>query len=384
MDVEYRSYLQSPRIWDTIKDPQKIGYILKEYVHNNGLFLKENPLKQELQILQTTPEGKIFLRIDPEFVNEEGEITVYKTLSKHMEIGFRVDSINHDDGVVICSPEFVRIAKDGRILPRIEGLQGKVIAHRFHMLKKEQDSTKVLGTSGQILLTDLHKNILSDYPYSRLVFPSGKELSVEQDMSKRTGKTIFVKDAINLDPLSKEEAEGFNLIDLKQELEEELMLEDRTKVYRSGKIQSFAIYPIYYRDPLGPKLVALGYAETKDRTLDPAILKKYVELEDVFNERIEDSNTLDIDIRQNVINASEGGILLEVTESQLVESFLHKPFFTADITFKMQAPLRFAFKIRHISQVGEIYLVGAEIVGSNDAKTNMTLLKKNLSFIKSV
>lgn len=187
-----------------------------------------------------------------------------------------------------------------------------------------------------------------------------------------------------MDPLSEEEASGFNVLDLKQELEDEMILEDRTKIYRSGKIQSFAIYPIYYKDPSGSKLVALGYAETKDRILDPAILKKYAELETVFNDRIEDSNTLDIDIRQNVINASEGGILLEVTESQLVESFLHKPFFTADITFKMQAPLRFAFKIRHISQIGEIYLVGAEIVGSNDAKTNMTLLKKNLSFIKSV
>ncbi|TGK07122.1 DUF1577 domain-containing protein [Leptospira semungkisensis] len=384
MEVEYRSFLQSPRVWDTIRDPQKVGYILKEYVHNNGLFLKENPYKLELQILQTTPEGKMLLRLDPEQVNEEGEITVYKTLSKHMEIGFKVESINQEEGVIVCTPEYVRIAKDGRIMPRIEGLQGKVVAHRFHMLKKEQDSTKVLGTSGQILLTDLHKNILAEYPYSRLVFPVGRELSVEQELAKRSGKIIFAKEAFSLEPLSKEEANGFDILDLKKELEEELLLEDRMKAFRLGKVQSFAVYPIYYKDPLGPKLVALGYAETKDRTLDPAILKKYSELEEVFNERIEDSNTLDLDVRQNVINASEGGILLEVTESQLVESFLHKPFFTADLTFKMQAPLRFAFKIRHISQVGEIYLVGAEIVGSNDAKANMTLLKKNLSFIKSV
>ncbi len=384
MEVEYKSFLQSPRIWDTIRDTQKIGYILKEYVHNNGLFLKENPLKSELQILQTTPEGKIFLRMDPENLSDEGEITVYKTLSKHMEIGFKIESINHDEGVVICSPEFVRIAKDGRVLPRIEGLAGKVVAHRFHTLKKDQDSTKVLGTSGQILLTDLHRNILAEFPYSRLVFPSGKELNAEQEMSKRTGKIIFAKDAISLDSLSSAECEGFDLLDLKQELEEELLLEDRLKAYRVGKVQSFVVYPIYYKDPLGSKLVAIGYAETKDRQLDPSILKKYRELEEVFNDRIEDSNTLDLDVRQNVVNASEGGILLEVTESQLVESFLHKPFFTADLTFKMQAPLRFAFKIRHISQIGEIYLVGAEIVGSNDAKTNMTLLKKNLRFIKSV
>ncbi|MFB5650338.1 DUF1577 domain-containing protein [Leptospira wolffii] len=384
MEVEYKSFLQSPRVWDTIRDPQKIEYILKEYVHNNGLFLKENPLKQELQILQTASDGKIHLRIDPEYVNEEGEITVYKTLSKHMEIGFRVQSVNHDDGVVICVPEYIRIAKDGRILPRVEGLAGKVVAHRFHTLKKDQDSTKVLGTSGQILLTDLHRNILADYPFSRLVFPTGRELNPEQELSKRSGKAIFVKDAITLESLSKEEAPGFDLMDLRKELDEELLLEDRMKAYRLGKIQAFAVYPIYYRDPLGPKLLALGYAETKDKQLDPEILKKFKELEDIFNERIEDSNTLDLDVRQNVVNASEGGILLEVTESQLVESFLHKPFFTADLTFKMQAPLRFAFKIRHISQIGEIYLVGAEIVGSNDAKANMTLLKKNLSFIKSV
>ncbi|EPG73230.1 PF07614 family protein [Leptospira fainei serovar Hurstbridge str. BUT 6] len=384
MEVEYRSFLQSPRVWDKITDPTKVGYILKEYVHNNGLFLKENPLKQELQILQHSPDGKIHLRIDPNFVNHEDEITVYKTLSKHMEIGFKVETIHEESGIAICTPEYVKIAKDGRISPRIEGLAGKVVAHRFHTLKKEQDSTKVLGTSGQILLTDLHRNILSDFPGSRLIFQAGRELTPEQELVKRTGKVIFISDAISLEQPSFDSVGDFGIIDLKKELEEEMILEDRIKAYRLGKIKSFVVVPIFYKDPLGDKLLALGYADSKEASLDPSILKKYSELEQTFNSRIEDSNTLDIDIRQNVVNASEGGILLEVTESQLVESFLHKPFFTADLTFKMQAPLRFAFKIRHISQLGEIYLVGAEIVGSNDAKTNMTLLKKNLSFVKSL
>ncbi|EQA45770.1 PF07614 family protein [Leptospira broomii serovar Hurstbridge str. 5399] len=384
MEVEYRSFLQSPRVWDKITDPTKVGYIIKEYVHNNGLFLKENPLKQELQILQHSPDGKIHLRIDPNFVNHVDEITVYKTLSKHMEIGFKVETVHEESGIAICSPEYVKIAKDGRISPRIEGLAGKVVAHRFHTLKKEQDSTKVLGTSGQILLTDLHRNILSDFPGSRLIFQAGRELTPEQELVKRTGKAIFISDAISLEQPPSDSLGDFGIVDLKRELEEEMILEDRIKAYRLGKVKSFVLVPIFYKDSLGDKLVALGYADSKEAPLDPSILKKYSELEQIFNSRIEDSNTLDIDIRQNVVNASEGGILLEVTESQLVESFLHKPFFTADLTFKMQAPLRFAFKIRHISQLGEIYLVGAEIVGSNDAKANMTLLKKNLSFVKSL
>ncbi|TGK21159.1 DUF1577 domain-containing protein [Leptospira fluminis] len=384
MEVEYRSFLQSPRVWDKITDPAKVGYILKEYVHNNGIFLKENPLKQELQILKNSEDGKIHLRIDPNQVNKENEITVYKTLSKHMEIGFRVERVDDENGIAICIPEYVKIAKEGRITTRIEGLAGKVVAHRFHIQKKEQDSTKILGTSGQILLTDLHRNLLSEYQNSRLIFPNSKDLTPEQDLIKRTGKAIFVSDAFTLEQPPLNTLTNFEVMDLRTELEEEMILEDRIKFFRMGKIKSFVMVPLFYRDAMGAKLLALGYSESKDGALDPEILKKYKELEVVFNARIEDSNTLDLDVRQNVVNASEGGILLEITESQLVESFLHKPFFTADLTFKMQAPLRFAFKIRHISQLGEIYLVGAEIVGSNDAKVNMTLLKKNLSFVKSL
>ncbi|PJZ71547.1 hypothetical protein CH373_00470 [Leptospira perolatii] len=381
MEIEYTNFLQSPRVWDTIRDPEKVGYILKEYVHNNGLFLKENPLKQELQILQVSPEGKLLLRIDPDFAHTNSEITVYKTLSKHMEIGFQIESVNND-GVAVCKPEFIRIAKDGRVTSRIDGLAGKVVAHRFHMVKKDQDATKVFGTSGQILLTDLHKNLLAEFPSSKLLFPSQKELSPEQEIAKRTGKPILITDAVSLSqPAS---LDGFELLNLKSEWEEEMILEDRLNAYRLGKIKSFAVFPIYYTDPSGKNLVAIGYTESKEESIDPRVLIRYKELEETFNKRIDDSNTLDIDIRQNILNASEGGILLEVTEPQLIESFLHKPFFTADLTFKMQAPLRFAFKIRHISKVGEIYLVGAEIVGSNDAKANMTLLKKNLSFIKSL
>lgn len=127
----------------------------------------------------------------------------------------------------------------------------------------------------------------------------------------------------------------------------------------------------------------MGVIESSEGPISDQVVPLYKEMEEIFNSRMGDSNTKSLDKRQNILNISEGGILLEVTDPELIQSFLHKPVFTADITFKMQAPLRFAFHIRHISQVGEIYHVGAEIVGSNDAKANMTLLKKNMNFIKT-
>lgn len=73
--------------------------------------------------------------------------------------------------------------------PRIEGLTGKVIAHKFLIPRKELDITKVLGTSGQIILNDLNRKVKQIYPSSKLVFNSSKELTPEEELGKKIQKT---------------------------------------------------------------------------------------------------------------------------------------------------------------------------------------------------
>ncbi|XDD50291.1 DUF1577 domain-containing protein [Leptospira sp. WS92.C1] len=381
MDVMYQKYLQAPRSWETIQDLNKIKYILKEYIHFQGLLVKESPFHQELKPIEIREDGTFVFPIDTTLTDVEEELILYRTLSKHIEIGFHVTNKNKTQ--IFCKPVFAKIAKTQRTSPRIEGLIGKVVSHKFLIPRKELEVSKVLGTSGQIILNDLNRKIKQTYPNSRLVFSSSKELTPEEELVKKYKKPIYVRDTATFNPDPEGKFSDLDLLPIQDILHDELIFEERLRFFKSGKVRSLLIYPIHFNNGADSQIFAMGVLESNEDSISEGIISLYKEMEEIFNSRMGDSNTKAVDIRQNVLNISEGGILLEVTESELIESFLHKPNFTADITFKMQAPLRFAFHIRHISQVGEIYHVGAEIVGSNDAKANMTLLKKNMNFIKT-
>ncbi|RHX82330.1 hypothetical protein DLM76_05880 [Leptospira yasudae] len=381
MTVQYQKYLQAPRSWETIQDLNKIKYILKEYIHFQGLLVKESPFHQELKPMEIREDGSFVFPIDSTLTNVDDELVLYRTLSKHIEIGFEV--IEKTDSQIVCKPVFAKIAKTQRMSPRIEGLIGKVISHKFLIPRKELEINKVLGTSGQIILNDLNRKVKAMYPNSKLVFSSSKELTPEEELVKKFKKPIYIPDTSVLDTGKEGEFANLDLLPIKEVLQEELILEERMRFFKGSKTRSLLIYPIVFQNGGEAQIFAMGVIESSEGPISDKVIPLYKEMEEIFNSRMGDSNTKSLDIRQNVLNISEGGILLEVTESELIESFLHKPVFTADITFKMQAPLRFAFHIRHISQVGEIYHVGAEIVGSNDAKANMTLLKKNMNFIKT-
>ncbi|MBM9579151.1 DUF1577 domain-containing protein [Leptospira sp. 201903070] len=381
MNVMYQEFLQAPRSWEIIEDLNKIKYILKEYIHFQGLLVKESPFHQELKPIEIKEDGTFIFPIDTTLTNLDGELVLYRTLSKHIEIGFHVTE--KTDSQIICKPVFARIAKTQRMSPRIEGLIGKVVAHKFLIPRKELEVSKVLGTSGQIILNDLNRKIKQIYPSAHLVFSSSKDLSPEEELVKKHKRPIYISDTNTMDSNAENDLKDLDVLPIKQILQEELILEDRIRFFKSGKVRSLLIFPILFRTGGETQIFAMGVIESSDGPVSEKVVPLYLEMEEIFNSRMGDSNTKALDVRQNVLNISEGGILLEVTESELIESFLHKPSFTADITFKMQAPLRFAFHIRHIFQVGEIYHVGAEIVGSNDAKANMTLLKKNMNFIKT-
>ncbi|WP_078129063.1 DUF1577 domain-containing protein [Leptospira alexanderi] len=381
MSTQFQTHLQAQRSWETIQDLSKIKYILKEYIHFQGLLVKESPFHQELNPIEIREDGTFVFPIDSTLTNVNDELVLYRTLSKHIEISF--DVIEKTDTQIICKPIFAKIAKTKRVSPRIEGLMGKVIAHKFLIPRKELDITKVLGTSGQIILNDLNRKVKQIYPFSKLVFNSSKELTPEEELVKKYKRPIYIRDTSTLDSTSEGEFANLNLLPIKETLQEELILEDRLRFFKSSKTRSLLIYPILFRSGGETQIFAMGVIESSEGPISDKVIPLYKEMEEIFNSKMGDSNTKSLDKRQNILNISEGGVLLEVTDPELIESFLHKPVFTADITFKMQAPLRFAFHIRHISQAGEIYHVGAEIVGSNDAKANMTLLKKNMNFIKT-
>ncbi|EMF42062.1 PF07614 family protein [Leptospira interrogans serovar Lora str. TE 1992] len=229
MSVQFQTHMQAQRSWETIQDVNKIKYILKEYIHFQGLLVKESPFHQELKPMEIREDGTFIFPIDSTLTNINDELVLYRTLSKHIEISF--DVIEKTDTQIICKPLFARIAKAKRMSPRIEGLMGKVIAHKFLIPRKELDIAKVLGTSGQIILNDLNRKVKQIYPSSKLVFNSSKELSPEEELVKKYKKPIYIRDTSTLDSNPEGEFANLDLLPIKETLQEELILEERLRFF---------------------------------------------------------------------------------------------------------------------------------------------------------
>lgn len=63
MSVQFQTHMQAQRSWETIQDVNKIKYILKEYIHFQGLLVKESPFHQELKPMEIREDGTFIFQL---------------------------------------------------------------------------------------------------------------------------------------------------------------------------------------------------------------------------------------------------------------------------------------------------------------------------------
>lgn len=376
VELIYKVHMTSPRPWEMVKDIGKVNYVLKEYIKLQGLKIRHKTAEAEIHFVELRDDNVYVFRLSNYVDIDTNQFIAFRTLSRHVEVGFSI--VEQRGDMILCRPVFARIAKNKRSAKRYEQMDNKINMHNFLVSKSNVDLTNATGYSGQILLTDLHKDLLVDFPGSKVKFIDGKPNSFQEDLIKEIKKPIYVQNATNMEPPDRPDCAN-----LKEYFEEEFSLDEHLKEFNKRKIGSFVYYPIFFRSGDTSSLIAYCTLERPDQELKEEVLDKYKQLETLFNQRIDDANTYTMEVRQPIINISESGVLLQITEPNLIRSMLAKHSFTADITFKMQAPLRFAYRIKHITQVGETYFVGAEIVGSIEGQKSMEILKGNLKFISS-
>ncbi len=307
---------------------------------------------------------------------DEKHFSIFKTLNKHIEVDFDVISVI-SDGVIHCKPTVAKIAKINRKHSRIPDTNNMIIASNFMVAKEQIDVSKVLGFSGQLIFSDVEKDLKQKHSASKLV-PINPKTPVNEEIEilKRQKKIIFISDT---DTMIQPSGEKF--LNLKEYYEEEEILEEKIEKFKADKIKSFIYFPIFFKTQKGTSLL-IGYCHSSSsQALDVDLLDLYKDIEENLNKRIMDSNIANMPVKQNVINICEGGILLDITDINLQKSVTIKPSFTMDITFKLQAPLRFAVDIKHIHGSGTSLYVGVAIAGSNDTEKAMESYRSFLHFI---
>ncbi|XDD42576.1 DUF1577 domain-containing protein [Leptospira sp. WS60.C2] len=333
----------------------------KQMMSGNGLFLKGYDSPVKVKFKGERPDGAHIWELEtmPEMI--ETIFTIQATPSFHVEIDYELQ--NQKDNLLLGKVIDRRQTYTVRQEPRNQKARGNVVASNFLIAKTNIDFSKLTGVSSQVILSDIQRTVLKNYPQSKVVFISSSIHSDEIDLMKEHKKPIFILDTENF-----ESFDAPDVFDPKKTFEDEFLLDDKVIEYKKKKIGSYLYYPLFIQMK---EMHFFAYLSLEtERTRIPAeVLDLFKEVERTFQERIMDSNTHILDIKQNVLNVSRGGVALEINNMEIVQALKVKPSFTLDINFKLQAPIRMAIELRHLEEVNDFYRLGGRITGvSGDKK----------------
>ena len=327
----------------------------------NGIYLKGFDTEIKLKFKGSRPDNSHIFETEVVLEIPGNTFIVHSTPSYHIEIEYEL--ISQKDNLLLGKVRDKKQTSIVRSEARNHKIYGNVLASNFLIAKTNIDFSKLTGVSSQVILTDIHKTLLQDYPKSRVIFVSNGEQSDEVELLREYKKPIYVLNTHVMETLKSPE-----FFDPKVSFEEDFILEDKIAEYKRRKIDSYLLYPIFIHMH---ELHFFAYLslEVEKSSVPPEVFLKYKEVESTFQARIMDSNTHILDIKQNVFNVSRGGVSIEVRDREIIKALKVKPSMTLDINFKMQAPLRMAVEMKHMEEVKDYFVIGSQIVGlSGDKK----------------
>lgn len=352
---------QTDRQFSPLGDAEDIQDFYKKRMSAEGIFLKGFDTEIKLSFKGKRSDGSHIFQMEGELEFSGKSFVVYTTPSKHIEIEYEL--ISHKDNLILGMLFEKRQSLSERSDPRNDRIYGNVMASNFLISKPNTDISKITGVSSRVILADIHKALLGSYPQSKVVYVSNSMLNDEIEILKEFKKTIYILNSELMEAVHLPE-----IFDLKKSYEDDFILDEKVEEFKQKKKGSFLMFPIFIhlqREHLFAYL-NIGFEKTP---VPMEVYELYKEVEATFQSRIMDSNTYIFDVKQNVLNVSQGGVAIEVRNLEIIDSLKTKPSMTVDINFKMQAPLRMAVNLKHMEEVKDYFVIGAHIVGiSGDKK----------------
>ncbi|MCB1172155.1 MAG: DUF1577 domain-containing protein [Leptospiraceae bacterium] len=350
------------REWQFVREPDKVSLLLREKVRNAKFYLKGTEPAAEVYRGADLTGTNFEFQYSPD-IHIEDQITLYATLNRQLEIDFQVLQ-KPDEGRLVARPLVARISKYSREVRRILITNNEVSAGHFQASKSELalDNTRP-QVANKVIYTEFERQLAKSIPGLQIFDFANRERPEETHLLDRSTESIFVADLSQLEQY-KSHGEGF--ADFEELLEEEEILSRKRKEYLDRQYGSLVIVPILYEMANGSrKPVAFFFVLTdKGQHLDMQAVQQLQTASSQIVDRILDANMITVDDRQRIIDISPKGLLVELTQPELIKYVPNSRVLTFDLIFKMQAPLRFRGIVRHTRKTENALLVGMSIEGT--------------------
>ncbi|GIX43237.1 MAG: hypothetical protein KatS3mg129_2970 [Leptospiraceae bacterium] len=342
---------ESKRLWDYVKDPKIITNFILVKLNKHSLYLKNSIPPAEFTPTEEK-EGGIEFYFNPSIKLQE-HVILYLDLKRHLEFHFQLIK-EISPGRAILKPEELKVSKFQRRYHRIPIKDDEVIANNFRLSKNKISTNNI-----QFQIT------------AKVIFPQIEEKYKDQF----PGMKLLLSNAENLpEEIKKQEINTPQIIKI--------------------NIKYVFVYPIvvYQKNKFVPLIYILFPYSSSPPTEDKKtqILIELEKIADETYEKMIEANTTLIKKKQRVVNISEGGVALEITDEELKSLIPYQENIIFDLVFKLVAPIRMDGEIRYIHKLKkeekESLLVGIDFTGegyTDFRKKNSELLKNLISKLNS-
>ncbi|WCL49232.1 DUF1577 domain-containing protein [Leptospira sp. GIMC2001] len=358
--MEFKQVEERPL--DYITEAAQKNHVLNKYLKDKQLVLKEYPFEKTITVLKVKDDGsQIAVKITDFNEFSSGQSAIFYTiLNKYIEIECKIAKIQEDNTMILVVNK-LGIAKKNRDNNRIPG-NGNVHASKLVTAKTIIDANMFqIPTLVKVAFDDF-KAKLNEEVYETVKIDIFKpDLPRRFAAVKKTMKPLFIEDTSDK---SKYSNDNENRLSYGKDIDEEI--ETEIKNFASEMIISEMIVPVIYGEtakfPIGYILI-----QNREKPLTEKNLLEVQSLAEKMVQRILESNTMQVNGKFPIIDASPTGVQLQVNNFDLMKILPKQKHFIFDITFKMQPPLTVLGNIRWTAKKNdEELLLGVELEGKSD------------------
>ncbi|MCB1314788.1 MAG: DUF1577 domain-containing protein [Leptospiraceae bacterium] len=359
---------------EAITETEKIYHLIQKYLLNQTMYLRGFDPPYQVKIAGADKQNILSVNMG-QYEPEEGQqITMFRILGRYMHLKCRVVKYTGQGNLYTVTVEQAAIARANRSALRLPIRHNEAHISNIRASKHTIDATLFnIPTSVKVNFSTYEQNLKGRFEFVKIdVF--GKRGTVLDEIRK-TGRTLFIRDTQNPDDY-KARDDGF--VDYAEYLDDDLrssMIE-----YQRGKIKSDIIVPVNYITH-DQSSIPLGYIQAQSKT-EHLDVDKVLELREIAFEmvdRIRDSNTVLIQEQQPILNVSNGGLKVLITNQELREYLARQNGFTFDLFFKMQAPITLYGLIRSAYTGVDGLTLGLQISGNSSRPGEIKRFKDNIA-----
>lgn len=370
------------RLWQRTRDREVIENLLNGKLAR-ALFHPTGGETGQIRLIHD-PSGRLISECEATSL-PPGRVTVWTRAGRHVELDLNVVESENGSGQMFVEPLEARISAVERTIDRVNVINEAVLASNFAISRPAVtiDAAGVhLGVAGRLIVKEVEKQMAREYPGVRIYELDDPTRPPETRILAGSTRSILIADTSDprsFEPMSEEFA------DLGALLKPKGLWDSTVRRYHSERIGSVLTVPLLYETPGAVHVFSFMHLTSPvPNELNFAVLCRWREIAFDIQERLAGASPVQVKDRQRILDISESGAKLSLTNPDLVRYVPEQSRMSFDLVFRLQAPVRVNSVVVYVRPEEDHLIAGVHFRGFGFSEAPIDLRERLRTYIKMI